>query len=172
MNPLLNAATSPAVVTTWYLVHCKPRQDGRAEEHLVRQGYACYRPLVSCLKSVGGRRVVVSESLFPGYIFVGASADANWSALRSTRGVNRLVSFGGFPLRVSSDLIGSLKRRPGYTSDPSFVSGDKLRIVEGSFCELDAIFHCMDGEERVVVLMTILHRQQRVTLPLASVRKQ
>ena len=27
----------------WYLLQCKPKQDERAEEHLQRQGYACFR---------------------------------------------------------------------------------------------------------------------------------
>jgi len=53
-------------VKAWYLVHCKSRQDERAEDNLIRQGYACYRPQVCCERVVKGRRAVVSESLFPG----------------------------------------------------------------------------------------------------------
>ncbi len=29
----------------WYLIQTKPRQEARAEEHLRRQQFECYRPL-------------------------------------------------------------------------------------------------------------------------------
>ncbi len=29
----------------WYLIQTKPRQEARAEEHLRRQHFQCYRPL-------------------------------------------------------------------------------------------------------------------------------
>lgn len=172
MNPLQDVAAGSETVVAWYLVQCKPRQDERAEEHLKRQSYAYYRPLVSRERLIRGRLLVMQESLFPGYIFIRLSANANWSALRSTRGVNRLVSFGGYPIQVSSGLIDSLRQRLSYEAAPLFTFGDKVRIVEGSFSELEAIFQRMDGEERVVLLMRLLHRQQPLNLPLASVRKK
>ncbi|WP_332455243.1 transcription termination/antitermination NusG family protein, partial [Pseudomonas fragi] len=35
------------------------------------------------------------ESLFPGYLFIHMPPGANWAPLRSTRGVARVVAFGG-----------------------------------------------------------------------------
>lgn len=171
MNSLQHAGIDTAAATAWYLVHCKPRQDERAEEHLARQGYCCYRPRLPRERLLRGRRQIVVESLFPGYLFIQLQPDANWAPLRSTRGVNRLVSFGGYPLQVSDQLIDSLQQRAQNEPQPLLQPGDPVRIVEGTFAELDAIFLSMDGEERVVLLMKLLNREQKLTLPLASVRK-
>lgn len=175
MNALQDTEAVADQETAWYLIHCKPRQDERAEEHLTRQGYACYRPRLQRERLVRGRRQSVVESLFPGYLFIQLNADSNWSPLRSTRGVNRLVRFGDYPLQVPSSLIDSLQERtpsePQPQPQPLLQPGDRVRIVDGSFAELEAIFLSMDGEERVVLLMKLLNREHRLSLPLTSVRK-
>lgn len=155
----------------WYLVHCKPRQDERAEEHLVRQGYVCYRPKHSCERVVRGRRQAVVESLFPGYLFIQLAADANWAPLRSTRGVSRVVAFGGMPLRLDNSLIVQLQQRTAAPVKPALDAGDSVRITEGGFAELEAIFVAMDGEQRVLLLLNMLNRQQQISMPLANIVK-
>lgn len=166
-NIICTVGTAPA----WYLVHCKPRQDARAEEHLLRQGYACYRPQHSCERIVRGSRQIIAESLFPGYLFIQLAADANWSPLRSTRGVSRIVAFGGMPLRLDNSLIAHLQQRTAITVKPVLEAGDSVRITDGGFVELDAIFVAMDGEQRVLLLLNMLNRQQQISMPLASVVK-
>ncbi|WP_308367628.1 MULTISPECIES: transcription/translation regulatory transformer protein RfaH [unclassified Microbulbifer] len=159
----------PAVA--WYLVQCKPRQDERAEENLQRQGYACYRPQHSCERIVRGRRQIIVESLFPGYLFIQLDADANWVSLRSTRGVSRIVGFGGMPLRLDNSLIVHLQQRTAAAVKPVLDAGDSVRITEGGFAELDAIFVAMDGEQRVILLLNMLNRQHQISMPLASIVK-
>ncbi|WP_313650347.1 transcription/translation regulatory transformer protein RfaH [Pseudomonas soli] len=159
------------MTATWYLVHCKSRQDERAEEHLRRQGFTCYRPRLARQRLVRGRMLPVEESLFPGYIFVWLEPGADRSTLRSTRGVLCLVSFGGYPLSVPSALVEALQSRTGGGGQEQLQAGDKVRILEGAFADLDAIFQCIDGEGRAVLLMNVLSRQQCYTLPLTSVRK-
>lgn len=172
MNALQGMEIMASQPAAWYLVHCKPRQDERAEEHLIRQGYTCYRPRLRRERVVAGRRQSVVESLFPGYLFVQLQPNANWSPLRSTRGVNRLVSFGGYPLEVPVHVIDSLHQHAlSDEPQPLLQPGDPVRIVEGSLADLDAIFLSMDGDERVVLLMNLLNREQRLTLPLACVRR-
>jgi transcriptional antiterminator RfaH len=48
-------AAAPDQTAGWYLVQCKSRQDERAQEHLVRQGYRCYRPQHSYQRIERGR---------------------------------------------------------------------------------------------------------------------
>lgn len=156
----------------WYLIQCKPRQDERAEENLLRQGYTCYRPHHTRERLVRGQRQNVEESLFPGYLFIQLSLHDNWAPLRSTRGVSRVVSFGNQPLPVSEALIECLQQRCcEAASEYLLESGDKVLINHGAFAELEAIFLTMDGNERVVLLMNILHREQKVRVPLSSIRK-
>ena len=171
----MNKSTASALVTEpappWYLVHCKPRQDERAEENLLRQGYGCYRPQHNRERIVRGRRQTVVESLFPGYLFIQLAADANWAPLRSTRGVNRIVGFGSMPLPLDSGLIAHLRQRTTTVAEPAFEIGDSVRITAGGFAELDAIFMAMEGEQRVILLLEMLNRQQQISVPLVSIVK-
>lgn len=166
-NSFCTVDTAPA----WCLVHCKPRQDERAEENLLRQGYTCYRPQHSCERIVRGRRQIIAESLFPGYLFIHMAADANWAPLRSTRGVGRIVAFGGMPLRLDNSLIAHLQQRTAAAVQPALEAGDSVRITQGGFAELDAIFVAMDGEQRVILLLNMLNRQQQISMPLTNIVK-
>ncbi|MCY1458461.1 Transcription antitermination protein RfaH [compost metagenome] len=47
--------------------------------------------------------------------------------------------------------------------------GERVRILEGGLGALDAIFMSADGEERVILLISLLHRQQTVSMPLMNV---
>lgn len=153
----------------WYLLQCKARQDERAQEHLSRQGYEFYRPLCLRERLVRGQRQVVEESLFPGYLFI-CLGDDGWGPLRSTRGVLRVVSFGGRPLPVDERVIAQLQSASAVTQG-CLNEGDRVRISEGPFAELEAIFLRMDGTERVVLLLDFLERSQPVRVPLKAVRK-
>ena len=51
-----------------------------------------------------------------------------------------------------------------------FSRGDAVRITEGPFSELEAIFLRNDGEERAILLLTLLHREQRLKMPLRSIK--
>ncbi|SDU07873.1 transcription/translation regulatory transformer protein RfaH [Halopseudomonas salegens] len=158
----------------WYLVQCKSRQDERAEWHLRNQQINCYRP-VHCVERVrGGKRVLLSESLFPGYLFVRMAAGAEqWSSIRSTRGVARMVTFGGLPLKLEPALIHAIKQRADQQpAESAFRVGDLVRITEGPLRELDAVFLHPDGNERAVLLINLLHREQRLKMPLRAIRVQ
>jgi transcriptional antiterminator RfaH len=156
----------------WYVLQCKVRQEERAEENLLRQSYVCYHPKFRRERLAKGRRNVAEESLFPGYLFVHLSQQDNWGPLRSTRGVSRIVSFGNQPAVLSDNLIEQLQRRELQPCVEEMLSvGEKVRINEGPFADLEAIFMAMEGEERVVLLLNFLQREQKVLLPLAGIRK-
>lgn len=163
------SGSNPSQQGAWYLVQCKSRQDQRAEENLLRQGYVCARPVCRRDRIVRGRWQSVQESLFPGYLFINLPATADWSPLRSTRGVSRLVSFGGTPLAVCGDLVAQLQERVESVASLPFIIGDNVKILDEGFAELDAVFLTMDGEERAILLIDFLNRQQQVSLPLAKI---
>ncbi|WP_417778250.1 transcription/translation regulatory transformer protein RfaH [Stutzerimonas xanthomarina] len=154
----------------WYLIQCKVRQDERAEENLVRQGYECLRPTLACERVVRGKRQRVVESLFPGYLFIRLDAGDNWGPLRSTRGVLRLVGFGEGALPIDPEIILQLRQRAEQAEgSPVLVVGETVRIISGPFAELEAIFCAMDGDDRVVLLLKFLQREQRVRVPLGGI---
>lgn len=168
-------AASPESLTAsaWYLVQCKASQDERAEINLVNQGYTCFRPTQQRECVVQGRRKIVRESLFPGYLFIRLGSGESWAPLRSTRGVSRVVSFGGKPLPVGDALIARLFEHDSEAStEARFACGERVRITKGPFVDVEAIFLAMEGEQRVLLLMTLLQREQRITMPLVDISKR
>ncbi|MBT8768534.1 transcription/translation regulatory transformer protein RfaH [Metapseudomonas boanensis] len=152
----------------WYLVQCKTRQDERAREHLLRQGFGCFCPTMDVETIKRGKLRRLCQPMFPGYLFIHLHAQDNWTALRSTRGVSRIVSFAGQPCRVSDEIIRHLMQRCATAAETAVLSpGDKVHVKVGPYAEMDAIFLSIDGEERVMLLLNILNREQQVRVPLS-----
>ncbi|MBH2032225.1 MAG: transcription/translation regulatory transformer protein RfaH [Pseudomonadales bacterium] len=162
----------------WYLIQCKPRQDSRAEENLTRQAFKCYRPTQHVEKIQRGRRTTSIDSLFPGYLFIQLDRiNDNWHPIRSTRGVNQLVTFGKQPIAVADELIDQLKLRlQNQVSEVPHNSialepGDSVRLNSGNYKELEAIFLSHDGAERIVILLQLLHREHTLSVPISAIEK-
>jgi transcriptional antiterminator RfaH len=158
----------------WYLIQCKPREDDRAQEHLERQGFECYRPLYEKERVRHGRRQAARSALFPGYLFIRLDRlHDNWLPICSTRGVVKIVRFAGYPLPVADEIIDEIRRRiDGHPiREPYLKSGEPVVITEGSFSGIQAIFLTSDGEERVILLYNILQSDQRLSFPIESVRR-
>lgn len=147
----------------WYLIQTKPRQESRAEENLRRQHFECYRPHKP--RDVDGGKP--GEALFPGYLFIRLDRKLdNWYPIRSTRGVARVVSFGGEPTAVRDELIEQLRQRVGTTAEtPEFQPGEPVKLNGGGFNDLEAIFVSADGQKRSVILLNLLQREQKVRVP-------
>lgn len=153
----------------WYLIQCKPRQDMRALEHLERQGYQCLLPTHDVERLQKGKLQQLTEPLFPGYLFIHLDrVDDNWMPIRSTRGVNQIVSFGGRPTPVPDVVLGKLATRQGVVA-PVLSAGDRVVINEPGLQALEAIFLEPDGEGRVLLLLHLLQRDLTVKVPLSRI---
>ncbi|HXR01704.1 MAG TPA: transcription/translation regulatory transformer protein RfaH [Pseudomonas sp.] len=169
MSQAVSPSSNPA---RWYLIQTKPRQEGRAQEHLQRQLFECYRPVKHGEKKRGSRGPA-EEELFPGYLFIRMDQTSdNWYPIRSTRGVARIVTFGGLPIPVKDELIVQIRERL-LAAPPTvaFEQGDAVRISAEGFNDVEAIFLTADGDERAVILLNLLHREQKVTLPVSSLTR-
>ena len=141
----------------WHLVYTKPREERRALEHLRRQDYECYLPERPVERMRDGHRCIVTEPLFPRYLFIRlAPGTSNWLPIRSTRGVSTIVRFGN--------------RQGEVAVRPLFETGARLVAVEGPFAGVQTLYLEPDGDTRVRVLLEILGSEQRVSLPLAGLR--
>lgn len=156
----------------WYVIQCKPREDERASQHLGNQGYETWQPRLAREVVRQGRRVRVSDPLFPGYVFIRlCDVEDDWAPIRSTRGVARLVRFGLTPAVVPDAVMDAMAAR--LACDPSapealLVPGQKVRIEAGPFAGVEAVFAAHDGETRVIVLLKLLQQMQTLSLPLAQ----
>lgn len=169
MSQAAQQSNSPA---RWYLIQTKPRQEARAQEHLQRQLFECYRP-VKAIEKKRGSRGAADEELFPGYLFIRMDQTSdNWYPIRSTRGVARIVTFGGLPVPVQDELIEQIRERLlAPAPKVTFEQGEAVRITAEGFNEVEAIFLAADGDERAVILLNLLQREQKVTLPVSSLSR-
>jgi transcriptional antiterminator RfaH len=171
------AVHTPPNTMAWFLVRSKPRQEAVALTHLVRQGYESYLPLFAIEKLVRRKTTVVQEPMFARYLFVRLDISGqghSWSPIRSTVGVSELVCFGSRPARVDAALIATLREREmaqQANPDALFAAGDSVRITEGAFAGLEAIYQMNDAEGRAMVLLDLLSKPVAMTIDTASLRK-
>ena len=169
-----SSAAEPAQ-GAWYLVQCKPREDQRAVDNLRNQGFESFAPLCVAERMRNRRIVKKIEPMFPGYAFVSLNRiDHDWGVLRSTRGVSRLVRFGlHFPI-VPRGIVENLRSRVDKPIElkshlAEVKPGERVKIIDGPYVNVDAIFQKLDGNERVLVLIELMQRQLPVLVPAESV---
>ena len=120
-----------------------------------------------------GRRSEVLDVLFPGYLFVQlGESSVSTTAVRSTRGVSHFVTSAGAPIKVPQGLVEQLRQR--VTADADVVmsqlpkSGAKMQVIDGPFKGLNAVFTEPDGNNRAIVMVTLLSQQVKTSMPFAS----
>lgn len=154
----------------WYVVLTKPKQEQLAAERLQQQGGEVFLPLFEAERMYKGKRRKRQEPLFPGYLFLQTDADSGLlSKVRSTIGARQLLTFGNQPVTVNNLLINDLRQRCGVGHNtPLYKAGQKVSLKEGPFRNYEAIFHEYDGDERAVILLTLLGQQNELVVELSE----
>lgn len=152
----------------WYVIQHKPAQGDRSLENLQNQDARCFYPKVTVERIRAGKRTSRLEPLFPGYLFIHIEpTDPLWGKLRSTRGVLRVLSFGGKPLPIEDAVIDYIRDGlQAVEKQGGLKKGEPVQIQDGPFKGVEAIFQAYDGEERAVVLVNFMQKQQVVRVPL------
>ncbi|MFV0277085.1 MAG: transcription/translation regulatory transformer protein RfaH [Parahaliea sp.] len=162
----------------WYAVQTKARRENVAEQNLQRQGFTVYLPRICQKKRLRGKWMPVVEPLFPRYIFIHVDAAAQSLApVRSTLGVQQLVRFGSHLHPVPEPVIEYL--RAEETSDTRLEQaahwphrpGDTVEILEGPFAGLTGVFKMPVAEDRAVLLVRLLGRDNEIALYMHSLAK-
>lgn len=109
-----------------------------------------------------GKRLEVSEPLFPNYLFVRFYPECiHTTTLSGTRGVSYFMRFGALPATIHYRVIEELKIHTGdtcvYPQTPQ--PGYTVLIVNGMFEGLRAIYTEPDGETRSILLLNLLNKQ-------------
>ena len=162
------------VRANWYVVATKTREEEKARVNLERQGYSVLLPKLSLKKRRKGHWQVVTESLFPGYLFVALELGEDDPApIRSTVGCIGLVRFAHVYTPVPGELIESLQAIESEANDVEapFKPGDKVRFVSGPFAGIEAVFDMARGGDRAQVLLQLLGKDQRITVGIDEMIK-
>ncbi len=159
----------------WYAVRTKPRKECYAKEQFERQGYETYLPRTLSLTSHARKKCWVSRPFFPGYLFLNLMPhERNWVAIAGTYGAIGAVNFGPYYPQVPGEVIDGLKGHEDENgvilceSNPGapFCPEQRVRVTDGPMRDLEGVFRCMSGKERVLVLMELLNRFVEVQIPL------
>ena len=152
----MNSEMTETNNTAWYVVHTKPRQEGRALENLQNQGFTCFLPTMQVQKLRNQRVQVVTEPMFSRYLFIKLDDQTqNWGPIRSTLGVSKLVSFGPQPAKVPPEFVAFLQEAPPETLERMFAPGDTVQVAAGPLQGLEGKYLAHDGETRAFVLIEV-----------------
>ncbi|MDO8601074.1 MAG: transcription termination/antitermination protein NusG [bacterium] len=128
------------------------------------------------IKIKDGKRKVVEEKIYPGYVLVEMTVtDDSWYVVRNTPNVTGFVGAGTTPVPVSQAEIDSLKKRMGV-AEPQFKIdvevGDIVKITDGPFKDFDGKVSEVDPERgKVKVLVNMFGRDTPVELDSLQIKK-
>lgn len=155
----------------WHLVYTKSKKENEAELHLDNQGFQVYLPKHRVGVRKRGQYTEITQPLFPRYLFVELTEGVHdYSPIRSTRGVVGLVRVGPDLAIAPSNLIDYLRSNEEQALAPKplnpFKVGDKVLVVDGPFAGYEAIYQCDRGEDRALILLSLMNKFSKVTLSI------
>ncbi|MEK7659901.1 MAG: transcription termination/antitermination protein NusG [Patescibacteria group bacterium] len=133
-------------------------------------------PTEKKIKIKAGKRKVVEEKIYPGYVLVEMIVtDDSWYVVRNTPRVTGFVGAGTTPIPLSDDEIGVLMKRMGE-EDPrhkiDVLKGDMVRITDGPFKDMEGRVEEVDEERgKIKVLVSIFGRETPVELDPLQAKK-
>ncbi len=157
----------PCAPSVWAVVNTQPSREALALQHLRRQDFEAYCPMISKRLKLAHRYTEVARPLFPSYLFVRLATDRNqWRPVLSTIGVRALIRFGDQLGLVDDGFVDALKQRErdGLIARPAkpFEVGQQVRMSSGPFDGLIATIVSIGEKDRLVVLMELLSRKVQV----------
>lgn len=128
------------------------------------------------IKIKGGKREIIEERIYPGYVLVEMIVDDDsWYVVRNTPRVTGFVGSGITPISISPEEIKSLQKRMGVT-EPKYkiniVVGDLVKIIDGPFKDFDGKVAEVDEERgKTKILISLFGRETPITLDFLQVKK-
>lgn len=134
-------------------------------------------PTEKKIKIKNGKRKIVEEKIFPGYVLVEMIVtDDSWYVVRNTPSVTGFIGTGTTPTPLAQTEIDSIIKRAGSTDKPEYeidlVEGMPIRIGDGPFKGFEGKVVDIDGTRgKVKVLVSMFGRETPLELDFAQVKK-
>ncbi len=128
------------------------------------------------IKIKNGKRKVVEEKIYPGYVLVEMIVTPDsWYVVRNTPNVTGFVGAGTTPVPVSSKEIEILKKRIGVETPQYKIDvkvGDVIKITDGPFKDFDGkVSEIDEARGKVKVLVNMFGRDTAVELDSLQIKK-
>jgi transcription termination/antitermination protein NusG len=169
----------------WYVIHTYSGYEDAVARNLTQrieslgmEGkiFGVLVPKEKKIKIKNGKRKVVEEKIYPGYVLVEMIVtDDSWYVVRNTPNVTGFVGAGTTPIPISPGEIEYLKSRMGQ-EDPRYdiqaSIGDAVKIIDGPFKDFDGKVSEVDAERgKVKVLVNMFGRDTPVELDSLQIQK-
>ena len=129
------------------------------------------------IKIKNGKRRVVEEKIYPGYVLVEMIvSDDSWYVVRNTPRVTGFIGAGTVPIPVSTEEIKDLQKRMIGAGESKykieFSVGDPVKIVDGPFKDFDGKVSEVDEDRgKVKVMISMFGRETAVELDSLQIKK-
>ncbi|TAL18987.1 transcription termination/antitermination protein NusG [Patescibacteria group bacterium] len=128
------------------------------------------------IKIKNGKRKVVEEKIFPGYVLVEmVVTDDSWYVVRNTPNVTGFIGTGTNPTPVAEEEIKTLQKRMGVEEPQYKIDvevGDPVRINDGPFKGFEGKVSDVDEERgKIKVLVNMFGRETPVELDFLQIKK-
>lgn len=160
----------------WFLLQTKPNAHIMARDHLRRQGFEVFLPLITKTTKKNSKFLDAKAPLFPGYLFMRTTIDpVPWKSVNGTRGISKAVTLDGVYRPISTHIIDGLKRRcddNGVIQNLNHIDpGDRVKIERGPFAEFICTVDDIQENRRAWVLIDLLQQKTRAAVPLHDLSK-
>lgn len=169
----------------WYVLHTYSGYEDAVAKNLKQRIeslgmedkiFSVLVPKEKKIKIKNGKRKVVEERIYPGYVLVEMIVtDDSWYVVRNTPRVTGFVGSGTTPVPISLEEIDVLKKRMGV-KEPKYkievIPGDAVRIIDGPFKDFDGKVSNIDEERgKIKVLVNMFGRDTPVELDSLQIKR-
>ena len=174
----------------WYVVHSYAGYENKVKANLEQRIaslnmedyiFQIEVPTEEVVQIKNGKRQVVQQKKYPGYIYVRMDlTDDSWAAVRNTPGVTGFVGLTNrpSPLRVDevvqilAPAVQKKTRKVEAPKEQAFEVGESVTVREGPFATLPATISEVNLDaQRLKVLVSIFGRETPVELQFNQVSK-
>jgi len=133
-------------------------------------------PTEKKIKIRNGKRKVVEEKIFPGYVLVEMIVnDDSWYVVRNTANVTGFIGSGTTPTPISEEEVKSLQKRMGVdepTFKIDFEIGESVTVSDGPFKDMEGkVDHIDESRGKVKVMINVFGRETPVELDSLQIKK-
>ena len=159
----------------WFCLRTHPKHEHLAASHLRRyEGLEVLNPRVKYPRSTRNGKVIVTEALFPNYLFARFNWKTSLNRVHYAPGIGGIVHFGNRWPTIPPSVIEGLRNLVGtdeiHEIPDEVKPGDIVDISGGAFHGLQAVvMRIMPGRDRVTVLLDFLGRQTAVEVHHSSI---
>lgn len=181
----MNQEKQEVLEKRWHVIHTYSGYENKVKANLEQRIrnlgmenkiFRVVVPVDHRLKLKDGKREVVTERVFPGYVLVEMILDdESWHVVRSTPGVIGFVGSGGKPVPLSEEEALQVLNRVGAEEAKIKIKlevGQTVKVIEGPFEGfIGKVEQVNPDKEKVKVRLSMFGREIPVELDFLQVEK-